>query len=672
MWVGKSTSSAVPYARAITLVAAGLMLAACSTAPPPRQTPEQRARTLPPAIPDTAGWGVHILALAHDSTGRLLAGTYGHGIYVLDAPTRDDAREEQAAPAQDSARAEPPAPGAGGRWRTVTAESDSIASNFVNAVAFTASGEIWYGTVGSGFGRSADGGATWRNWTTDELGPRWQYVTPNGIRVRGDTVYVATADGLRITHDGGERWTCIVGASRRTARRGAGCIEQLPALENEYLLAVDVDTLGRVWAGSLTGLSVSPDGGRTWRALGESEGIPKERVRAVVMNTDSTVWVATERSIYVDSLRKRDEFQFREATIRAPGFSRLPGAVRAMVASPGQLPPTLALSYGLAAGDSETGTFRLYYLAAADIYRPAGDLWAVMWWGPPLWPVGASSTGLNLTLVGDFRPEDAAGALRVTETAEPQHTWFERPISDDGANPYMDATYRYGSTMGGPFQQHQGVEFNNPEGTPVRAIGAGVVVFAGEAEQGSNTVAIRHDRTWQGQHVFSTYYHSSAIETRVGDRVAAGEVIARVGSTGRATNNHLHLEVHVSPTQDSAAIVNAEERFPPHTVNPQLWMEPLPGTGIVAGRVLDAAGRPVAGARVYGLVLPYPVETPFSFAETYGDRAHGDPAYNENFAVGDVPAGDYLLGVRIGAERVWRRVNVEAGRVTYVEFQPTS
>ena len=58
---------------------------------------------------------------------------------------------------------------------------------------------MWYGTIGNGWGVSRDGGATWRNWTFDELGPRWQYVAPGGIGTAGDSVYVATADGLRIT-----------------------------------------------------------------------------------------------------------------------------------------------------------------------------------------------------------------------------------------------------------------------------------------------------------------------------------------------------------------------------------------------------------------------------------------------------------------------------------------
>jgi hypothetical protein len=90
----------------------------------------------------------------------------------------------------------------------------------------------------------------------------------------------------------------------------------------------------------------------------------------------------------------------------------------------------------------------------------------------------------------------------------------------------------------------------------------------------------------------------------------------------------------------------------------------------VAGRVFDAAGEPVPGARIHGLVLAYPEETPFSFAETYGDGGHADPAYSENFAVGDVPAGDYRLAVLIDGARIWRRITVEAGKVTFVEFQP--
>jgi murein DD-endopeptidase MepM/ murein hydrolase activator NlpD len=219
------------------------------------------------------------------------------------------------------------------------------------------------------------------------------------------------------------------------------------------------------------------------------------------------------------------------------------------------------------------------------------------------------------------------------------------------------------------------VEFNNQDGTPVHAIGAGTVVYAGRAERGALTVAIRHDSTLatdQGAlHVYSVYYHNSELAARVGQRVSPGDVIARVGHTGRATNDHLHLEVHASPTDSVGAIVDSLNRFPAYTTNPELWIAPLPGTGVVAGRVVDGAGAPVPQARVYGLVKPDPRETPYSFAETYGTRNHPHPLYGEHFAVGDVPPGEYVLGVMIGGERVIRRVRVEPGQLTWVEFRPS-
>jgi hypothetical protein len=259
----------------------------------------------------------------------------------------------------------------------------------------------------------------------------------------------------------------------------------------------------------------------------------------------------------------------------------------------------------------------------------------------------------------------------VAEPATPRHTWFARPVTDQ---PYIDQTYRYGSTMGGNFQQHQGVEFNGGEGTPVHAIGDGEVVFAGAGEAGANTVAIRHDRRLTVNDtsycIFSAYYHHSALTVARGQRVKAGDLIGRIGNTGRATNDHLHLEVHAMPVDSAQLVVDPAVRYPPYSTNPELWIAPLPGTGLVAGRVWSGAGEPVRQARVYGLVKPEPAETPFAFAETYGARARGTPAYREHFAVGDVPPGEYVLWVEIEGRKVARTVRVDAGRLSWVEFRP--
>ncbi len=177
----------------------------------------------------------------------------------------------------------------------------------------------------------------------------------------------------------------------------------------------------------------------------------------------------------------------------------------------------------------------------------------------------------------------------------------------------------------------------------------------------------------EGAHyIFSVYYHNSSLDVKVGAaRPRRAAVISRVGNTGRATNDHLHLEVHAAPTDDVHFIVDSLERYPDYTTNPELWIQPLPGTGIVAGRCSDAAGR--AGGAGAGLRhrQAEPAETPYSYAETYGDKNHPHPLYGEHFAVGDVPPGDLRDGR--GDRRKARcsaSVYGGGGKLTWVVFRP--
>jgi murein DD-endopeptidase MepM/ murein hydrolase activator NlpD len=178
--------------------------------------------------------------------------------------------------------------------------------------------------------------------------------------------------------------------------------------------------------------------------------------------------------------------------------------------------------------------------------------------------------------------------------------------------------------------------------------------------------------TAQGRHyrIYSTYYHNSALKVKAGQKVRKGAPVSLVGNTGRATNDHLHLEISASPTDSLGAIIDSLQRFPPYTSNPELWIEPLAGTGTVAGQVVDASGAPVPQARIYGITKRDPAETPFSYAETYGDKAHPHPLYGEHFAVGDVPPGTYVMGVEIAGKKVFRKVTVEAGKLSWVVFKP--
>jgi murein DD-endopeptidase MepM/ murein hydrolase activator NlpD len=84
---------------------------------------------------------------------------------------------------------------------------------------------------------------------------------------------------------------------------------------------------------------------------------------------------------------------------------------------------------------------------------------------------------------------------------------------------------------------HNGVDYAAPPGAPVVAVASGVVTFAGWSGGGGRTVKVRHASGYQ-----SEYLHLSAIApgVRRGARVAQGEMIGRVGSTGLATGPHLH------------------------------------------------------------------------------------------------------------------------------------
>jgi murein DD-endopeptidase MepM/ murein hydrolase activator NlpD len=98
----------------------------------------------------------------------------------------------------------------------------------------------------------------------------------------------------------------------------------------------------------------------------------------------------------------------------------------------------------------------------------------------------------------------------------------------------------------GVWRQHKGTDYAAAQGTPVRAIGDGVVIFAGQKHGYGNVVDLRHRNGY-----VTRYGHLSrfAAGTRVGARVGIGKTIAYVGMTGLATAPHLHFEVLVNGVQ---------------------------------------------------------------------------------------------------------------------------
>lgn len=86
--------------------------------------------------------------------------------------------------------------------------------------------------------------------------------------------------------------------------------------------------------------------------------------------------------------------------------------------------------------------------------------------------------------------------------------------------------------------QHDGMDIASDMGSPVLAVGDGVVSHSGDKAGYGMLVEITHESG-----LITRYAHTSAILVRVGDRVQKGQPIARVGSSGRSTGPHLHFEV---------------------------------------------------------------------------------------------------------------------------------
>ena len=252
-----------------------------------------------------------------------------------------------------------------------------------------------------------------------------------------------------------------------------------------------------------------------------------------------------------------------------------------------------------------------------------------------------------------------------------EHYWLESPFPG-GFNQLYSPGYQFGSTGGGRYRIHHGVDIGNPVGTPVLAAASGEVIHAGPDNPEllgpyndfyGNSVVIRLDRTLTTsrgeQDVFVLYGHLATVEVQEGQWVGAGDYLGGVGMTGIAIGPHLHLEVRIG--QNSYL----------HTVNPALWMRPVTYSGSVAVRLLSAAGRTwpgvqlslyryeETGVRWYRVIETYPEQ------ESIGP----DPSWGENGALSHIPAGNYHIAGHVNGEEVSEDITVRDGETIFVELR---
>jgi len=103
-----------------------------------------------------------------------------------------------------------------------------------------------------------------------------------------------------------------------------------------------------------------------------------------------------------------------------------------------------------------------------------------------------------------------------------------------------------------PRNPHSGLDIAAPTGTAVNAPAKGTVIDTGDFFFNGNTILVDH-----GQGLISGYFHLSAIEVKLGQQLNKGDLLGRIGATGRVTGPHLHWNIYLNRTKvDPALFVN--------------------------------------------------------------------------------------------------------------------
>lgn len=98
--------------------------------------------------------------------------------------------------------------------------------------------------------------------------------------------------------------------------------------------------------------------------------------------------------------------------------------------------------------------------------------------------------------------------------------------------------YRRNPFSNSSMEFHSGIDFRGQKGDQVRSTAGGRVVQAGWNNGYGNCIQIKHQGGYE-----TLYAHLSDIGVKIGDKIAAGQVIGKIGSTGRSSGSHLHYEV---------------------------------------------------------------------------------------------------------------------------------
>jgi murein DD-endopeptidase MepM/ murein hydrolase activator NlpD len=287
-----------------------------------------------------------------------------------------------------------------------------------------------------------------------------------------------------------------------------------------------------------------------------------------------------------------------------------------------------------------------------------------------LTPVPSATSVSSLPIV--FPTEDATpeSAWRPPLYPTPwalspyDHFYFARPFAVNVVT-WPIADYRYGGIFFRPEVVHTGIDLPADVGTPVQATGPGTVVWAGwgllnnapnyKDDPYGMAVAIRHDFGYKDQPLFTIYAHLSEVDVTVGQVLEVGDMLGEVGTTGSTTGPHLHYEIRVG----------ANDFF--STRNPELWLVPPEGWGVLVARIMDTYQRPLPSHEI--IVRSQATQRAW-IVKTYGGiGVNSDPYYKENLVLSDLPAGVYQVNVPFAGLNNRLEIQIFPGQVTYFAFQ---
>ncbi len=244
------------------------------------------------------------------------------------------------------------------------------------------------------------------------------------------------------------------------------------------------------------------------------------------------------------------------------------------------------------------------------------------------------------------------------------HFYFKRPIAANEVN-WPLANYRYGGMLSNEGASvHTGIDIDAPLHTPILAAGAGTVISAGYGLYGGANdpkdpyglaVTIRHDFGYQGRLLYTIYAHMDRIDARVGQHVEAGDQLGIVGLTGNTTGPHLHFEVRIESNSFFS------------TRNPELWLAPPQGWGVLVGRMYNTNRSLLTGQEVnVTSKVTGRKWTVVSYANT---TINSDDYYQENMALSDLPAGDYEISIDYLDHTYLANVTIHPGAVTFFTYR---